>query len=63
MEPEIQEKRQRVQQTLLEAGVIRPRAVVESVEPISEEELERAVIALAKAGPLSEQILADRGGR
>lgn len=58
----VEEERRHVRQALLDAGVIRPRPTTEQVEPVSEEELEQAAIALAKAGPLSEQILADREG-
>ncbi len=57
------EERQRVRQALLEAGVIRPQALVEPVEPVTEAELIAAAKALAVAGPLSELILAERDER
>jgi len=59
----VQEERHRVRQTLLEAGVIRPRTLTEPVQPVSEAQLAAAADALAAAGPLSELIIAEREGR
>jgi predicted DNA-binding antitoxin AbrB/MazE fold protein len=55
--------RQQVRQALEEAGMVRPRATNGPVELVSESRLTEAANALAKAGPLSEQIIADREGR
>jgi predicted DNA-binding antitoxin AbrB/MazE fold protein len=59
----IETERRRVRQVLIEAGVIQPRAVLEPVQPIAEITLTAAAQALAKAGPLSELIIAEREGR
>lgn len=59
----VEAERQRVRQALLAAGIIRPRPVVEPVQPISETDLEAAAEALGQAGSLSELILAEREGR
>jgi len=58
-----EDERQRVRQALLDAGVIRPRSQAEPVQPVSEEQLLGAAIALAEAGPLSELVIAERNGR
>jgi predicted DNA-binding antitoxin AbrB/MazE fold protein len=56
-------ERQRVREALLAAGVIRPRPPVKLPSVVSEEQLMAAANALAKAGPLSELILAEREQR
>jgi predicted DNA-binding antitoxin AbrB/MazE fold protein len=61
--PNDPDERRRVRQALLEAGLIRSHPPVEPVEPVSEEQLTEAAKALAAAGSLSEQIIADREGR
>lgn len=58
-----EEEREKVRRILLEAGVIEPHPADGSVQPVTEAELEKAARALAAAGPLSEQILAERDGR
>lgn len=58
-----EEERQRVRQALIAGGVIRPHFASSLIEPISEEALAAAAQALAKAGPLSELIIAEREGR
>ncbi|GAB4409894.1 MAG: hypothetical protein Fur0044_03550 [Anaerolineae bacterium] len=59
----IEAERQRVRQVLIEAGVIRPRPVVEPVQPIAETTLAAVAEVLGKVGPLSELIMAEREGR
>lgn len=56
-------ERQRVREVLIKAGVIRPRPMVELVQPIAETTLAAVAEALGKAGPLSELIMAEREGR
>jgi predicted DNA-binding antitoxin AbrB/MazE fold protein len=58
-----EEEREKVRRILLEAGVIQPHPAAGSVQPVTEAELEKAARDLAAAGPLSEQILAEREGR
>ena len=60
--PADQEQHQ-VRQALLEAGLIRPRAASEPVEPVSEAQLAQAARTLAKPGPLSDLIISERNGR
>jgi len=57
-----EQERQRVYQVLAEAGIIRPQPQVEPAA-VSEAQLEAAAWALAAAGPLSEQIIAERDER
>ena len=57
--PADQEQHQ-VRQALLDAGLIRPRAASEPVEPVTEAQLTQAANALAKASPLSNLIIAER---
>ncbi len=61
--PEPEQQRHRIHQALLEAGIVRPRHLVEPAQPVSEAELETASEALAAAGPLSDLIIAEREGR
>lgn len=56
-------ERQRVRQALLEAGVIRATVSSEPVAPVAEAQLTAAARALAVAGPLSEDIIAERDER
>jgi len=56
-------ERQRVRQVLLDAGVIHPRTWSEPGPPVSEAQLDAAARALAVAGPLSEEIIAERDER
>ena len=58
-----QEERCRARQALLDAGVIRPRPPVEPVQAVSEAQLIETANVLAKAGPLSELVIAERKGR
>lgn len=58
-----EQERQRVLQVLLAAGVIHPRPLAELIAPVSEAQLDAAARALAAAGPLSEEIMAEREGR
>lgn len=53
-------ERQRVYQVLLEAGVIHPASTEEAPLPVSEVQLDAAARKLAVAGPLSEDIIAER---
>ncbi|PKO20675.1 MAG: hypothetical protein CVU38_18865 [Chloroflexi bacterium HGW-Chloroflexi-1] len=53
-------ERQRVFDALLDAGLIRPQPAMDLVPPVSETELATAAAALAKAGPISELIIAER---
>lgn len=61
--PAVQDERQRVRQALLDAGIIQPRPVAESVQPVSEARLAEAAESLAAAGSLSELVIAEREGR
>jgi predicted DNA-binding antitoxin AbrB/MazE fold protein len=54
--------RQRVYEALLDAGLIKPQPVAETVRPVSEAELAAAADALAAAGPISDLIIAERAG-
>jgi predicted DNA-binding antitoxin AbrB/MazE fold protein len=57
------QERERVREALLAAGVIRAHSPAETIEPASEDQLAAAAEALAVAGPLSEQIIAERNER
>jgi predicted DNA-binding antitoxin AbrB/MazE fold protein len=56
-------ERQQVRRALLEAGIIRPQAASEAIQPVSETDLAAAAQALGQAGPLSALIIAERAGR
>ncbi len=57
------DERQRVRQALLDAGIIHPRPVTESVHPVSEARVAEAADAVAAAGSLSEVVIAEPEGR
>jgi len=59
----IETERERVRQVLIEAGVIRPQLITETIQPVSETELAAAAQALGQAGPLSASIIDERAGR
>jgi predicted DNA-binding antitoxin AbrB/MazE fold protein len=52
--------RLRVYEALMDAGLIRQQPAVEFISPVAEAELSAAAAELAKAGPISELIIAER---
>ena len=59
----IQEEKQKVRQSLINAGIICKDPSPENIERVSEERLAMAAKVIASAGSLSELIIAERDGR
>ena len=59
----IQEEKQKVRQSLINAGIICKDPSPENIEQVSEERLAMAAKVIASAGSLSELIIAERDGR
>ena len=59
----IQEEKQKVRQSLINAGIIWEDPSPENIERVSEERLAMAAKVIASAGSLSELIIAERDGR